>query len=937
MLAPKIIIAGAPASGKGTQCEFIKAEFGCIHLSTGDMLRAAVEAGSDLGKEAKGHMDSGGLVPDKLIIDIIIARLAEADCVKKGWLLDGFPRTRAQADALATAGLSCDCFLLLDVPDHLLVERVCGRRADPVTGQIYHIKYKPPETEEIAARLTQRSDDTEEAIMVRVKNFHANVAAIIDAYNTTCYRFNGARDPKVVWSELKQCIPRACKKEIVFTLGSNNNNSNSGSSVSAGGMGADSNVKSISTAIAAASGYSHIHMSDLLKASTDELIINSLRKNSSDSTGSGDVEELINATTCARMLLSYMMKNDGGSNSNSQVKKWLVSGYIKSIEHVTAFHETMTQEYPEVSFYIDTVFHLQAPAAETEAEAEAETEAERQTNAQTTAIANDSATTTSKLQEVLSLYKSSNQLRTITIPKGLGSTMPMSYITNKTSSLFRSGAILPVYERTFAMLKPDAVRNGSVKAILDMISAANLNVTYTKLITINDHVANNFYSKYNGQAFFAKLKNYICSGPAVVMVLEGTNAIETWRTLLGPTNPSKAMSDAPHSVRALYGTDSTENAAHGSDGILSAAREIEFWTSVNGMGNLKCKEENLNDESVITVGEGEESSEAAIVDTQVGMVDVPVAIAESELETTSATIPIPVPIPASMPIQDTYAMIKPGTADAHYQSIIDVILGHGFTILQELKTTLSYQQACEFYGEHENKDFYPQLVKYMSSGPVVCLHLRRECAVGAWRHLLGPTNYQKAKSQRPDSLRAKFAIDDTANACHGSDSESSVKRELAFFFSIGGNLPSMYLPSLSSSNSHTFTPVSIASGDYGTSAANSNIHAINDFTAPKRYSSKVRAVPTISTADLMLMEAYANYQVEPVMKELLQNLMITRPEDVSGSALKILYGIHINAGKTIPVPGDVDSANVSVVSAGTKGGSLAPIVSPRSQPAATAL
>jgi len=208
MEVPRIIIAGAPASGKGTQCEFIKAEYNCVHLSTGDMLRAAVAAESALGKEAKSHMDSGELVPDQIIIDIIIARLAEEDCKARGWLLDGFPRTRAQADALAAHGLSCDAFLLLDVPDHLLVERVCGRRSDPVTGQIYHITYKPPENDEIAARLTQRSDDTEEAIMIRVQNFHANVASIIDAYSDKVLKVNGARKPEEVWAELQASIPK---------------------------------------------------------------------------------------------------------------------------------------------------------------------------------------------------------------------------------------------------------------------------------------------------------------------------------------------------------------------------------------------------------------------------------------------------------------------------------------------------------------------------------------------------------------------------------------------------------------------------------------------------------------------------------------------------------------------------------------------------------
>ena len=152
-----VVICGAPASGKGTQCEMIKSEFGLVHLSTGDILRAAVQEGTPLGKTAKGYMDSGQLVPDELIIDVICARLKQEDCQTQGWLLDGFPRTKTQADALTKAGMVPDCFLMLDVPEEILVERVTGRRTDPVTGKIYHMTFKPPETPEIAARVVQRS------------------------------------------------------------------------------------------------------------------------------------------------------------------------------------------------------------------------------------------------------------------------------------------------------------------------------------------------------------------------------------------------------------------------------------------------------------------------------------------------------------------------------------------------------------------------------------------------------------------------------------------------------------------------------------------------------------------------------------------------------------------------------------------------------------
>ena len=141
----KIIIAGAPASGKGTQCELIREKFGVVHLSTGDMLREASAAGTEVGKLAQEYMSQGKLVPDEVIIGAVKERLAQPDCQQKGWLLDGFPRTGAQAQALVDAGIHADTFIFLDVPDEDLIERVVGRRADPVTGKIYHMKFSPPE------------------------------------------------------------------------------------------------------------------------------------------------------------------------------------------------------------------------------------------------------------------------------------------------------------------------------------------------------------------------------------------------------------------------------------------------------------------------------------------------------------------------------------------------------------------------------------------------------------------------------------------------------------------------------------------------------------------------------------------------------------------------------------------------------------------------
>eukprot|EP00816_Leptocylindrus_hargravesii_P002681 CAMPEP_0196810880 /NCGR_PEP_ID=MMETSP1362-20130617/15007_1 /TAXON_ID=163516 /ORGANISM="Leptocylindrus danicus, Strain CCMP1856" /LENGTH=314 /DNA_ID=CAMNT_0042186061 /DNA_START=33 /DNA_END=977 /DNA_ORIENTATION=- len=205
-----IIIAGAPASGKGTQCEMIVNNYKVTHLSTGDMLRAAVAAGTPVGLSAKEYMDAGKLVPDDVIIGIVKDRLEEADCKENGWLLDGFPRTQAQAKALADAGVSADCFIFLNVPDEVLIERVVGRRTDPETGKIYHMTFSPPEDEAVLARLEQRSDDTEEKVKVRLEQFHANVAAVKGSYEDISVEIDGTQKP----AEVASAISSALKERV---------------------------------------------------------------------------------------------------------------------------------------------------------------------------------------------------------------------------------------------------------------------------------------------------------------------------------------------------------------------------------------------------------------------------------------------------------------------------------------------------------------------------------------------------------------------------------------------------------------------------------------------------------------------------------------------------------------------------------------------------
>ena len=181
----RLILIGPPGAGKGTQAAFIKEKFGIPQISTGDMLRAAVKAGTPLGLAAKEVMDKGQLVSDDIIIGLVKERLTQPDCAN-GFLFDGFPRTIPQAEALQAAGIPIDFVLEISVPDEEIVTRMSGRRVDPVSGRTYHIKYNPPKVEgkdDITGDpLIQRDDDKEEVVLKRLSVYHAQTEALVKFY-----------------------------------------------------------------------------------------------------------------------------------------------------------------------------------------------------------------------------------------------------------------------------------------------------------------------------------------------------------------------------------------------------------------------------------------------------------------------------------------------------------------------------------------------------------------------------------------------------------------------------------------------------------------------------------------------------------------------------------------------------------------------------------
>jgi adenylate kinase len=182
----RLILLGAPGAGKGTQATYIKGKFNIPQISTGDMLRAAVKAGTPLGLKAKSFMDSGGLVPDEVIIGLVKERIKDADC-QSGFLLDGFPRTIPQAEAMKQAGIDVDYVVEIDVPDEEIIKRMSGRRMHPASGRTYHVAFNPPKVsgkDDVSGEdLVQRDDDREETVLKRLQVYHDQTEQLLSYYS----------------------------------------------------------------------------------------------------------------------------------------------------------------------------------------------------------------------------------------------------------------------------------------------------------------------------------------------------------------------------------------------------------------------------------------------------------------------------------------------------------------------------------------------------------------------------------------------------------------------------------------------------------------------------------------------------------------------------------------------------------------------------------
>jgi len=327
---------------------------------------------------------------------------------------------------------------------------------------------------------------------------------------------------------------------------------------------------------------------------------------------------------------------------------------------------------------------------------------------------------------------------------------------------------------TLALIKPDAYGAGKKDEIIKMIKDKGFDIAAEKEYNMSIDVAKEFYKEHENKSFYDDLTTWMSSAPIYAMKLDKVNAVKAWRELMGPTNSEKARELAPHSIRALFGTDGSQNAVHGSDSTASAIRELGLIfpeIDLDNTNNKSASEPQQPQSQNPVQGQNEpqkESQNEPQNDTKNDAQDNTQNNAQNDTQNQKTT---------------TLALIKPDAYGAGKKDdIIKMIKDNGFTILAEKEYTMTMDVAKEFYKEHEGKPFYGDLTTWMSSAPIYAMKLEKEDAVKGWRTLMGPTNSEKAREEAPQSVRALFGTDGSQNAVHGSDSATSAERELSIIF-----------------------------------------------------------------------------------------------------------------------------------------------------------
>lgn len=748
----------------------------------------------------KSYLDSGESLPDELLGQLIYEKIHQHDCLENGWVLDGYPSTSSQAEILCSHGIECDLFIVIDPPVSTSLERTSSR----VLGQNM-IRNK--------MRIRSESDDEFET-----QDFKTNLPKMLDRFPHSI-RVSIHGDSDLVWSELYPQVKRALMRSVIFMVGGPCS-------------GKHTHCKHIQ------SEYQNIHY-----VSLDQLIENE-KKNRTDIYKNikynTDRGTLIPSDIVCNLLLRNILSFKSQSN-----QYFLIDSFPRNLQDLSTWL-LMT----ETLCVIEMVFYLKCSEEIILNRLNEQNEGSIGTTDSNEVKMDDNAGSIAKrfrhfrefTLPVISFFKRCGKVCDV------NAAVPMRTVYTRLSGVLNMLPIIPQYERTVMVLHPNIVAEGKVSKIFEAIKSLHVTSILTRFVIFNEKVIEILYKQYLLNSVYAEIISFLTSGPSLVVVIEGTDAIRRIRNLLGPEDPGQAIKVCPSSLRAKYGVNKIQNVAYCSVNDVASLLDIDLWFNPSKPG-FQCAIEGPSQDLERYEEIFDEMNESN-------------SIIHNEDD--------------SIPTEDTLVLIKPNSSEIHSDSLKSILFLHGYDILSEVKLRMNEKLIDDIYSWKIGAIPYNSFKELLLSGAVIALHIRRVAAIKGMKYLIGPDDPNEWKTIRKDCIRALYGLSRVNNCLESSDSIQISMKELNFYFPQTCRLVHQQLIT---------APIDETKHQISSKDMPKLVEKIR-LTAKRR--KKNQGPQPMSLLRHREMLNYLADEVNPVMKDLLQRILIHRPKDILGYAIKDL-------------------------------------------------
>jgi UMP-CMP kinase family protein len=769
-----VFVLGGPGAGKGTQCGNIVRDYGFVHLSAGDLLRAERKSGSANAELINKHIAEGSIVPVEITCSLIKNAMQTAmdEDGRMFFLVDGFPRNQDNLDGWnATMSDFCEVAFVLffDVSEEVMENRLLirGKDGDRIDDNLETIRRRfqtfknstMPIVNHFAAQDKVRTVDGDadrESVYAQVSDiFEKEMDQRNLRSESEKHRF------ETTFAFIKPDVCEAKKDEEMLEA------------IKAAGFEVVAQRKDTLSKAAAEKFYEEHKERPFFGELVDFMtsgpsVALALRKRNAiadwrTTIGPTKSDDWASEPECLRAKYGTDTGKNAAHGSDSPVSAQRELGILfpgrffvesdSEAQTTFAFIKPDVVEAKKDEEMLDAIkaagFEVvaQRKATVTKAAAEKFYEEHKErpfygelvdfmTSGPSVALALRKRNAIAAWRQAIGPTKSDDWVSApycLRATYGTDTGKNAAHGSDSTDSAERELSLLfpgrfcygknATTQTTFAFIKPDVVEAKNDEEMLEAIKEAGFQIVAQRKATVTKAAAEKFYEEHKERPFYGELVDFMTSGPSVALALRKRNAIAAWRQAIGPTKAEECRANAPYSLRTKYGTDTGKNAAHGSDSTDSAEREL----------------------SLLFPGRFCEDSKSTV--------------------------------------QTTFAFIKPDVVEAGKdEEMLEAIKEAGFEVVAQRKDTLPKAAAEKFYEEHKERPFFGELVDFMTSGPSVALALRKTNAIAAWRQAIGPTKAEECRANAPYSLRAKYGTDTGKNAAHGSDSTDSAARELSILF-----------------------------------------------------------------------------------------------------------------------------------------------------------